>query len=133
MLDHIAIAVKNPKDFIDIFQKIGFEYKNKEVVESEGVIIHFLIKENLRIELLEPLNENSKILNFISKRGETFHHIAFSVKNISKEIENLKEKGFEFINEEPKKGAEGKKISFINPKSSKGVLIEIVEVECEHK
>ncbi len=131
MLEHIAIAVKNPQEFIEIFKKIGFEYIKAEVVESEGVKVHILLKEGLRIELLEPLKEKSKISNFLSKRGETFHHIALSVKNLSKEIDNLKKEGFEFINEETKKGAEGKKISFIHPKSSKGILIELVEVKNE--
>lgn len=133
MLDHIAIAVKNPENFIEIFKKLGFEYEKMEKVESEEVVVHFLKKNNFCIELLEPLKETSRILNFIEKKGETFHHIALKVENISSEMENLKRKGFNFINENPKTGAQGKKISFIHPKSTGGILVEICEGKDENK
>lgn len=126
MLDHIAIACKNPESFIEMFIRLGFEYKGKELVEREKVNIYFLIKDSFKIEILEPLKD-SKINDFINKRGETFHHIAISVENISSEINNLKKFGFNFVNETPKEGGEGKKIAFIHPKSSCGILIELVE------
>lgn len=130
MLDHIAIATKSPEKFIEMFKKLGFEYKGKELIEKEKVNIYFLAKNSLKIELLEPLDD-SKINDFINKRGETFHHLAISVENISKEINNLKNFGFNFVNEIPKEGGEGKKIAFIHPKSSFGILIELVEKKNE--
>lgn len=133
MLDHIAIAVKSPENFIKIFENLGFEYEKMEKVESEEVIVHFLKKDDFHIELLEPSGENSKISNFLEKKGETFHHIALKVKNIYSEIENLKKNGFNFINEVPRAGGKGKKISFIHPKSTGGILIEICEEKDENK
>lgn len=133
MLDHIAIATKNPENFIEIFKNLGFGYEKVEEVETEGVRVHFLKKEGLCIELLEPLKENSKISNFLEKKGETFHHIALKTENIMEKIKNLKEKGFVFINEEPKIGGKGKKIAFLHPKSTAGILVEICEEKDEDK
>ncbi len=133
MLEHIAIATKNPGLFIQNFVNLGFIYKGFEIIEGEGVKTHFLIKENLKIELLEPLREDSKINKFIEKKGETFHHIAINVKDLKKEMEILKNLGYEFVREEPVKGAEDKLIAFLHPKTFSGILVELCEEENEDK
>ena len=80
-----------------------------------------------KIELVASESEDSAIARFINKKGEGIHHIALDVDNIEAEIERLKSEGFEMINAAPKDGADNKRICFVHPKSSNGVLIELCE------
>ena len=80
-----------------------------------------------KIELLEASNPNSPIAKFIAKKGEGIHHIAFEVENIDVELERLKMEGFELIHETAKVGADNKRIAFLHPKSTNGVLIELCQ------
>jgi methylmalonyl-CoA/ethylmalonyl-CoA epimerase len=97
------------------------------MVESEGVATSFFQVGPNKIELLEATNEESPIAKFIEKRGEGIHHIAFAVDNIEEEIKRLQAKGYRLINEVPKKGADNKRIAFLHPRSSNGVLIELCQ------
>ena len=81
----------------------------------------------MKIELLEATNSDSPIAKFLDKRGEGIHHIAFGVENIEAEIERLKKEGFQFISEEPKDGADNKRVVFLHPKSTNGVLVELCQ------
>ena len=80
-----------------------------------------------KIELLEATNLESPIAKFIEKKGEGVHHIAFAVTDIVSEITRLKGEGFIVLNETPKKGADNKLVTFLHPKSSNGVLIELCQ------
>jgi methylmalonyl-CoA/ethylmalonyl-CoA epimerase len=127
-LEHIGIAVKNMEKANATFaQLLGREHYKIEEVESEGVRTSFFEIGGVKIELLEATREDSPIAKFIEKRGEGIHHLAFLVTDISGSIEGYRKKGFELINETPKKGADNKRISFLHPKSTGGVLIELCE------
>ena len=126
-IDHIGIAVKSIDNATGFYQAIGLNVSHIEEVESQGVRVAFLKIGESNIELLEPLNEKSPIFSFIEKRGEGIHHIAFYVNNIENVLENLKSRGYKLINEKPVQGAHGKKVAFIHPKSSGGVLVELCE------
>jgi len=80
-----------------------------------------------KIELLEATNENSPIAKFLEKKGEGIHHIAFDVEDIYAEIERLKLEGFTVLNETPKIGADNKLVTFLHPKTTNGVLIELCQ------
>ena len=127
-IEHIGIAVKNLKDSNSIFEDIlGSSSYKTERVETEGVATSFFQVGPNKIELLEAKNKDSPIAKFIEKKGEGIHHIAFAVDNIEAEIKRLQEKGYRLINEVPKKGADNKRIAFLHPKSSNGVLIELCQ------
>jgi methylmalonyl-CoA/ethylmalonyl-CoA epimerase len=79
------------------------------------------------VELLEPLDTESTIAKSLETRGEGIHHFAIEVQNIEDVLEEFKRKGVVLIDEKPKAGAEGKRIAFVHPKSTKGVLLELVE------
>jgi methylmalonyl-CoA/ethylmalonyl-CoA epimerase len=129
-IEHIGIAVKDLALSNTIFEDIlGTASYKTEIVESEGVATSFFQVGPNKIELLEATREDSPIAKFIEKRGEGIHHIAFAVDNIEKEIERLQAKGYRLINEIPKKGADKKRIAFLHPKSSNGVLIELCQDE----
>ncbi|WP_223032378.1 methylmalonyl-CoA epimerase [Hanstruepera marina] len=127
-IEHIGIAVKDLKNSNDLFKKLFGEshYKIEEVV-SEGVNTSFFkIGEN-KIELLEGTNPDSPISKFIEKRGEGIHHIAFDVDDIESEIKRLENEGFTVLNKTPKQGADNKLVTFLHPKSTNGVLIELCQ------
>lgn len=127
-IEHIGIAVKDLKESNNLFSKLfGVSHYKMEEVESEGVKTSFFkIGEN-KIELLQATNEDSPIAKFLNKKGEGFHHIAFAVDDIEAEISRLKKEGFTIINETPKIGADNKLVTFLHPKSTNGVLIELCQ------
>ena len=127
-IEHIGIAVKNLEKSNHLFTHLfGAEpYKIEDVV-SEGVKTSFFQVGPNKIELLESQHPDSPIAKFIAKKGEGIHHIAFKVENIDYEIERLSKLGFELINAIPKPGADEKKIAFLHPRSTNGVLIELCQ------
>ncbi len=127
-IEHIGIAVKDLKESNQLFEKLfgNPPYKEEEVA-SEGVKTSFFMNGPNKIELLEATNPESPIAKFIEKKGEGIHHIAFDVENIEKEVERLKKEGFQILNEIPKKGADNKKVVFLHPKGTNGVLIELCQ------
>ncbi|MGZ3899388.1 MAG: methylmalonyl-CoA epimerase [Bacteroidia bacterium] len=127
-IEHIGIAVKNIKESNDLFKKLfGKEHYKIEEVKSEGVSTSFFMLGETKIELLEATNSESAIAKFIEKKGEGVHHIAYEVDNIENEMARLKGEGFELIHVQPKDGADNKRICFLHPKSTNGVLVELCE------
>ena len=127
-IEHIGIAVTDLNEANELYTKILGEKPYKvEKVDNEGVITSFFKSKNTKVELLQGIGKDNAISNFINKRGEGIHHIAFEVEDIKQEIRRLKKLGFNIINETPKKGADNKLICFIHPKSTKHVLIELCQ------
>lgn len=127
-LEHIGIAVKDLTKANELFARLlGRAHYKIEEVESEGVRTSFFELNGVKIELLEATNENSPIAKFIEKRGEGIHHLAFEVKDIKDSIGRYRAEGFEPIKPEPKKGADNKMISFLHPKTTQGVLVELCQ------
>jgi methylmalonyl-CoA/ethylmalonyl-CoA epimerase len=127
-VEHIGIAVKDLNISIPLFEKLlKTDCYKTEIVESENVKTAFFQTGETKIELLQSLNEDGVIAKFIGKKGEGLHHIAFEVEDIYDEIKRLKQEGFIFLNEEPKRGADNKMICFIHPKTTNGILIEVCE------
>jgi methylmalonyl-CoA/ethylmalonyl-CoA epimerase len=125
-IEHLGIAVKDLNVSIPLYEKL-FQtpcYKT-EAVESEGVRTAFFQIGESKIELLEASNPESPIAKFLEKRGAGFHHVAFEVDDIEEEIERLSNVGFQLIHTSPKDGADNKRIAFLHPKSSDGLLVEL--------
>lgn len=127
-LEHIGIAVKNIEASNELFEALfnSPHYKIEEV-ESEGVKTSFFQVGESKIELLEATSDDSAIAKFINKKGEGIHHLAFEVKDIDFEINRLSELGFQLIHQSPKDGADNKRIAFLHPKSTNGVLVELCQ------
>lgn len=127
-LEHIGIAVKDLKSANALFgQLLGREHYKIEEVESEGVRTSFFEISGVKIELLEATNPDSPIAKFIEKRGEGIHHLAFEVQDIDESLKSYQKKGFTLINAASKPGADNKRIGFLHPKSTNGVLIELCQ------
>jgi len=127
-LEHIGIAVKNLEEAEALYTRLlGVAPYKRETVESEGVVTSFFLVGNVKIELLAALNDSSPIAKFLEKRGEGLHHLAFDVDSAAESIESLSLAGFDWINAAPKDGADNKRIAFLHPKSTGGVLTEVCE------
>lgn len=125
--EHIGIAVKHLSTSITLFEKLlNTPCYKTEAIESELVNTAFFLKDDTKIELVEGYSPESPIYKFIEKKGEGLHHIAFEVVDIEAEIKRLVNEGFTLINETPKPGADNKMVAFLHPKSTNGVLIELV-------
>jgi methylmalonyl-CoA/ethylmalonyl-CoA epimerase len=126
-VDHIAIAVNNVEESLATFKKV-LKVKKSEVMDvpNEKVKVAMLELENARIELLEPLSDDSPISKFLRDKGEGIHHIAINTNQFDKDLNDA-------INNEVKiiggvrEGSYGRKITFIHPKSLHGVLMELCE------
>ncbi|MBX5320577.1 MAG: methylmalonyl-CoA epimerase [Candidatus Bathyarchaeota archaeon] len=127
-VDHVGVAVKNLDEAVGVYRDIlGFNLVGVHVLTERKVKVAFLSSGGeTQIELLEPLGIDSPIAKFLENRGEGIHHVAVKVDDIEKALEELKKKGVMLVDEKPRKGVEGKKIAFVHPKSTKGVLLELV-------
>ena len=126
--EHIGIAVKELAISIPLFEKLlNSQCYKTELVDSEQVNTAFFRTGDTKIELLESVTEEGIIANFIDKKGEGIHHIAFEVPDIVAEMERLKNEGFILLNDVPKKGADNKLVCFLHPKNTNGVLIELCQ------
>jgi len=127
-IEHIGIAVRNLQEACEVYERLlgVAPYKTEEVV-SEGVLTAFFKSGPNKIELLQATTEQSAIAQFIEKKGEGMHHIAFAVENIQAEMARLKAEGFTLLNEAPKRGADNKWICFVHPKDANGVLVELCQ------
>lgn len=124
-IEHIGIAVKNLDESILVFEKLlGTKCYAIEDVKDQFVKTAFFKVGQTKIELLESTDQTGPISTFIEKRGEGIHHIAFAVENTNMALSKAKENGFRLIDNKSREGAEGMDIGFINPKKTKGVLIE---------
>ncbi|MBU2526092.1 MAG: methylmalonyl-CoA epimerase [Flavobacteriaceae bacterium] len=127
-IEHIGIAVSDLGLASDTFEKLlnRKSYKTEDVA-SESVRTEFFQLGESKLELLGSLDEKSAIASFLSKNRPGMHHIAIAVDDINAEIDRLKSLGFSFVSETPKKGADNKRIVFLHPKSTQGVLVELCE------
>ncbi|MBD1372983.1 methylmalonyl-CoA epimerase [Hazenella sp. IB182357] len=133
-ISHIGIAVKNLNDAINWYTNVlGLPLEGIEEVESERVRVAFLKIGESRIELLEPMTEESVIAHFINKQGEGIHHIAFEVMDLKMRLSDLEQKGVRLIHTEPKQGAHHMDIAFLHPKSTGGVLLELCQPQADGK
>lgn len=127
-IDHIGIAVESIDDAVDFYSKtLGLGEPVIETVEDQKVRTAMFRVGEVRVELLEPVSDDSPISKFLKKRGTGIHHIAYNVDNIEKSLEKMKNDGVRLIDEIPRKGTEGQLIAFIHPKSSHGVLVELCQ------
>jgi len=128
-IDHIGIAVKQLDEVVSLYRDVlGLRLEGIHVVQEQKVrMAFFSTGGETRIELLEPTDSESPVAKFIESHGEGVHHIALKVKNIEAVLEGLKGKSLRLVDEKPRIGADGAKIAFIHPKSTRNVLYELCE------
>ena len=124
-IDHLGIAVHSIDQARVFYEEVlGLRCEKIEIVESQQVKTAFFKIGDTHIELLEPLSEASPIAKFLHNRGEGIHHIAYLTDDIGRCLDKAREAGLALVHEEPVAGSGGKKIAFLHPKSTGGVLTE---------
>lgn len=127
-ISHIGIAVKDLDDAVRFYREaLHLEVEGIEEVKDQKVKIAFIPVGESRIELLESTDPEGPVAEFITKRGEGIHHLAFEVDGIEEALQELKGSGVRLIDEKPRIGAHKTKIAFLHPRSTRGVLLELCE------
>lgn len=127
-MDHVGVAVRNLDEAVKVYRDVlGFKLEGIHTLAERKVRVAFLSTGGeARIELLEPLDAEGAVAKFLGSRGEGIHHVAVKVEDIEAVLEEFKKKGVALVDEKPRAGVEGKKIAFVHPKSTCGVLLELV-------
>jgi methylmalonyl-CoA/ethylmalonyl-CoA epimerase len=127
-VDHIGIAVRNLDEAVRFYENVlGLSCYRIEEVRDQKVRTAFFRVGATKVELLESIGPDGPVAKFIGKKGEGLHHIAFMVQNLAQALKEIELEGVNVIDEEPRRGAEGRTIAFLHPKSTHGVLIELCE------
>lgn len=131
-ISHIAIVVPDLDEAMAFWvETLGLPLTHVEHVPDQDVDVAFLPSGDSEIELLEPIGDSSGVSRFLQKRGPGMHHICFEVDDIEATLAKIKAAGVPLINEAPTIGTGGKKIAFVHPKGTGGVLVELYELTAE--
>lgn len=125
-ISHIGIAVRALGESAPLFEQI-LGLREVPLENADGASIRGFDAAGSLIELLEAENDDSPIGKFVAKRGPGIHHICFSVDDLEGTLARCRESGLQLIDEKPRIGAEGKRIAFIHPRSTGGILVELSE------
>jgi len=127
-IDHLGIAVSSIDEGKSFWTDVlGLKCEGTETVETQKVTTAFFPVGDSEVELLESTSPDGPVAKFIEKKGAGFQHVAFRVANIEEALKELKEKGIQLIDQEPRIGAGGAKIVFLHPKATGGILVELSE------
>ena len=127
-IDHLGIAVRSIAEESRFYQEVlGFEPAGVEEVPGEKVRVAFFHVGQVRVELLEPMTDDSPIARFLEQRGPGLHHIAYRVEDLTATVAAMKSAGVQFLDETPRDGAHGMQIVFAHPRSTGGVLTEFCQ------
>jgi methylmalonyl-CoA epimerase len=127
-IDHIGVATDDLEGALSLYEEtLGMPVAHRETVESQGVEAVLLDVGEGHVELLAPLGPETPVGKYLAKRGPGLHHVAYSVGDIEDVLGKLKESGVELIDEEPRQGIRDSRVAFLHPRSTGGVLTEIVE------
>ena len=127
-IDHIGVAVEELEPALELYRD-SFELRlaHREVVEEQGVEAVLLDVGENHVELLAPLGPDTPVGRFLASKGPGLHHVAYQVNDIDATLEALTQAGMRLIDERPRTGIRGSRVAFVHPRSSAGVLTEIVQ------
>ena len=127
-IDHIGVAVEDLDAAIELYRgPFDMPEQHRETVEEQGVEAVLLDVGEGHVELLRPLSEDTPVGKFLSKRGPGLHHVAYQAEDIEATLDSLRQAGVALIDERPRIGIQGKRVAFLHPRSTGGVLTELVE------
>jgi methylmalonyl-CoA/ethylmalonyl-CoA epimerase len=127
-IDHIGVAVEDIDAAVDLYRgKFDMREQHRETVESQGVEAVLLEVGDGHVELIRPLSEESGVAKWLAKNGPGMHHVAYATDDIDSTLGAVRDAGLRLIDEEPRVGIRGSRVAFLHPKSTGGVLTELVE------
>ena len=127
-LDHIGVVTRHPDHLIHLLVDVlGLRLNSNQEIPQRGIRVSKVQAENITIEVISPINENSEVSRFLEKKGGGLHHICLTSDDIQKDIEKLNDAGVRSIPDSLKKGASGNLVTFFHPKDFEGILLELEE------
>jgi methylmalonyl-CoA/ethylmalonyl-CoA epimerase len=123
---HIGLAVRALDELLPFYRDV-LGMPETPLDDADGARIAGVVAGESLVELLEPAAEDSPIGRFIAKRGPGIHHVCFAVDDLDGALERCRAAGIRLIDERPRIGAEGKRIAFLHPSATAGVLVELSE------
>ena len=127
-IDHIGVAVEDLDEAIALYgERLGMPVQHRETVEEQGVEAVLVGVGESHVELLRPLSPDTAVGKFLTRSGPGLHHVAYWTDDIESAIESVRAAGLGLIDEQPRIGIRGSRVAFLNPKSTGGVLTELVE------
>jgi len=133
-LDHVGIAVTDLAASRALYERaFGLEVAHEEVIEDQGVHELLFRLGDGWLQLVTPLGPDTPVGRFLARRGEGIHHVGYAVPDVARAIDDLSAAGLEVIDAAPRIGSGGTTIAFVHPKSTGGVLIELVEEGSGHR
>jgi len=127
-LDHVGVAVPSLDDALPLWESLlGAQGSGRERVETQGVEVVFVGSGPGRIELLAPTRPDSPVARFLERKGSGMHHLCYRVPDIRAALAEYAAEGYELIDREPRAGAHGHRVAFLHPRTSTGVLVELLE------
>lgn len=128
LIDHVGVAVDDLESALALYQgTFGMPVAHRETVSEQGVEAVLLDVGDGHVELLRPLGERTAVGKFLARRGPGLHHVAYRVDDIDAALARLRELEIELIDSEPRAGIRRSRVAFLHPRSTGGVLTEIVE------
>jgi methylmalonyl-CoA/ethylmalonyl-CoA epimerase len=132
-IDHIGVAVDDLDEAISLYRdRLGMPLQHRETVEQLGVEAVLLGIGDGHVELLRPALPDSPVGRFLERRGPGMHHVAYQTGDIDTALESVRESGLQLVDERARPGIMGSRVAFVHPKSTGGVLIELVEPAKDH-
>jgi len=134
LIDHVGVAVSDLDRAISLYEgTFGMPVAHRETVEAQGVEAVLLDVGDGHVELLAPLGPETVVGKFVEKRGEGLHHVAYRVADIDATLSSLKQAGVDLIDSEARVGIRQSRVAFLHPRSTGGVLTELVEPAADHE
>jgi methylmalonyl-CoA epimerase len=132
-IDHIGVAVEDLDAALSLYgDKLGMAEQHRETVEEQGVEAVLLEIGDGHVELLSPLGPETAVGKFLERNGPGLHHVAYRTDDIDAQLEAARAAGLRLIDEEPRTGIRGSRVAFVHPKSTGGVLTELVQPAEDH-
>ena len=132
-IDHIGVAVEDLDEAVSLYsERLGMELQHRETVESQGVEAILLGVGESHVELLLPLGPDTAVGRFLARNGPGLHHVAYGTDDIEQALESVRSAGLRLIDEQPRIGIRKSRVAFLHPKSTGGVLTELVEAAEAH-
>ena len=132
-IDHVGVAVEEMDAALELYRdSLGLPLAHREIVEEQGVDAALLDVGEGHVELLAPLGPDTPVGKYLQRRGPGLHHVAYAVADIDAELDRLRGAGLRLIDERPRVGIRNSRVAFLNPRSTGGVLTEIVEPAAGH-
>jgi methylmalonyl-CoA/ethylmalonyl-CoA epimerase len=127
-IDHIGVAVDDLESAVALYRDLlGMREQHRERIEDFGVDAVLLEIGNGHVELLFPLGADTAVGRFLERRGPGLHHVAYRTDDIDGALESMRSAGMELIDERPRAGIRSSRVAFVHPRSTGGVLTELVE------